>query len=789
MTNREQLKQDFCTLLAAQSQKTPETATPYEQHNALSAALMAQLAPNWSKTRSAAVKKKCAHYLSAEFLVGRMVYNNLLSLGLLDDAQAVFDELGLDLSAFEEIEDMALGNGGLGRLAACFLDSAATHDIPLNGYGIRYRYGLFKQRIVNGAQAETADDWARFGDPWSVRHEDEAVLVELGGLTVRAVPYDMPVIGYGTDTVGTLRLWQAEPVQKFDFALFNAQKYEQEAEARNAAFAISAVLYPNDSTPAGKKLRLRQQYFFSSASVQDILKKYKAAHGSDFSQFAAFNAIQLNDTHPVIAIPELIRILMDDEGLSFTEAFGIAQQTFGYTNHTVMPEALECWSCAMVKDVAPRVYEIIRMINEHFLRTMADKGLRPTSATVKGMRLIAGGTVHMARLAVYATAHVNGVAWLHTELLKTTLLKDWYALYPERFTNKTNGITQRRWLRLCNRELSGEITRLLGSDGWVKNLEELGGLKRFADDTQVLTRFNDIKRVKKQQLADYVRQHDGFTLNPDFIFDIQVKRLHEYKRQLLNAFAILDIYFKLKDGTIQDFTPTAFIFGAKSAPGYDRAKGIIRFICEIARLINSDPAVNTRMQVVFVANYNVSYGEKLFPAADISEQISTAGTEASGTGNMKFMLSGAVTLGTYDGANIEIVQEAGQENNYIFGARVEEIMSIKDSYNPRAMYESDAGIKRVVDTLIDGTFSDGGTGSFKELYTSLLDGASWHKPDHYFLLHDLNAYVEAKLRVNREYNDRLAFAKKCFMNVASAAKFSSDRTIKEYAGEIWGVGK
>ncbi len=768
-------------ILALNFGKDIREATTIELYHAVSKAAMAETGLDFvTKAKEAEGKKAC--YLSAEFLVGRLVYNNLLSLGLLHQFGELMSENQRDMREFEEIEDAALGNGGLGRLAACFLDSGATIGANLNGYGIRYRYGLFKQTIENGFQKEQPDDWTKAGDPWSVRTEEDKVLVHFKNQEVYAVPYDMPVIGYGAAKVNLLRLWQAEAVNEFHFDLFNEQNYDKEAKERNAAAAISAVLYPNDSTKAGKQLRLKQQYFFSSASLQDMVRTYKKKYGSDFSKFSAEYAIQLNDTHPTVAIPELLRILMSEEGLSFARAFKIARETFAYTNHTIMAEALEKWDITLFKSVIPHVYKYVVMLQKALRRELTAKGVAEHDQ--QQYDIISGNLIHMARMAIFASHSTNGVAQIHTEILKKDALKEWYAVYPERFNNKTNGITQRRWLALCNRELSGFITDKIGS-GWVTDLSKLKKLEAFADDKETLQRFDEIKKLKKQQLAEYVMEKEGISLNTESIFDIQIKRLHEYKRQLLNALSILDIYYGLKDGRIKEFYPTTFIFGAKAAPGYYRAKGIIKFINEIAKLVENDPEVKDKLKVVFVQNYNVSYAEKLVPAADVSEQISTAGTEASGTGNMKLMLNGAVTLGTYDGANVEIVAEAGEENNYIFGKRVEEIEALKNNYNARRFYDNEPRIKRVVDTLVDGTLSDDGTGMFEELYHALLDGAHWHQPDHYFLFADFIHYCDTKLRVNRDYQDTLAFRRKCFLNTANAGKFSSDRTIRDYVEEVW----
>lgn len=775
-------KNDICEALELDYGKNIQEASTVELYDAVSKAVMKAVAADWRKP----LKEKRACYFSAEFLVGRLIYNNLLNLGLLDQLAELFNENGIELSIFEDIEDAALGNGGLGRLAACFLDSAATQNLPLDGYGIRYRYGLFKQYFENGFQRETADDWQRFGDPWSIRKESEKVRIDFKNQQVYAVPYDTPIIGYGGKRINTLRLWQSEPIHGFDFQLFNEQKYDRAVLERDEAEAISSVLYPNDDTDKGKRLRLKQQYFFSSASLQDLLRKYQAKHGEDFSAFPEEYAIQLNDTHPVISIAELVRLL-SERGVPFARALKIVRQTFAYTNHTIMAEALEKWDVRLFKSVIPQVYRYVVLIDKALQKELDHRGIRGEDQ--KPYRILDGGMIHMARMAIFATHSTNGVAKIHTEILKNTALNEWYRLYPERFNNKTNGITQRRWLALCNQELSGFITDKIGGS-WVTDLSKLKGLEAFWDDPETLQQFAEIKQLKKQQLADYIEKHEGLRLDPHFLFDIQAKRLHEYKRQLLNAFSILDIYFGLKDGRISNFYPTVFLFGAKAAPGYYRAKGVIKYIHEIAKLVNHDEETKDRLQVLFVANYNVSYAEKLVPAADVSEQISTAGTEASGTGNMKFMLNGAVTLGTYDGANVEIVEQAGKENNYIFGARVEELQQVETVYDPRMVYETYPRIRKVVDTLIDGTFSDGGTGMFQELYDSLLKGASWHKPDHYYLLLDFLPYCDAKLQVNADYRDnRMQFIRKCFVNTANAGKFSSDRTIVEYAKEIWQIGE
>ena len=748
-----------------------QEATPQELHEALGQAVMMAISDDWSHSKKTRMPNRKAYYISAEYLIGRLVYSNLFNLGILDEMKELFAEHGVDLAILEDIEDDALGNGGLGRLAACFLDSAASTDIPLSGYGLRYKFGLFKQSFdADGSQVENADDWTKFGDPWSFRRYNHTVKVKFPDHTVLAVPYDVPVIGYGTENVGTLRLWQCEAEEELDFNAFNNQDYLRALEAKNKAEAITRVLYPNDSTWEGKRLRIKQQYVLSSASLQDMLRTFKIAHGDDLSRFAEFYAVQLNDTHPAMSIPELIRLLMA-EGMGFDDAFNVAQKTFSYTNHTVMGEALEKWPLDLMRSVVPEIVDIICRIDQKL------KWEHPNLFIVKD------NTAHMANLSIYVGSYINGVAEIHTQILKDDCFKDWYYAFPERFQNKTNGITPRRWLGLCNPELTAMLREKVGGD-FLKNLDLIGELKNQIYD-ETIVEFNDIKHLKKEQLCAVIAKHEGVTLNPDFIFDVQVKRLHEYKRQLMNILSIVDIYFRLKEGRLPDFHPTVYLFGAKSAPGYARAKAIIRYINRVAKLINSDPAVADKLKVVFVQNYNCSYAEHIIPAADISEQISPAGTEASGTGNMKLMLNGAVTLGTLDGANVEIAQEAGRENEYIFGHTVDEINAAKPTYHSRGIYDSNADLRRAINTLVDGTVPT--DDAQQELFHSLLDGTDWHQADHYFLLLDYASYLGTKLQANRDYADRIAFGRKCLMNVASAAKFSSDRTIRQYAEEIWHI--
>ena len=756
-----------------------QNATPQELHEALGVAVMMAISDNWSRCRRTRLSNRKAYYISAEYLIGRLVYSNLFNLGILDEMKKLFAQQGVDLAVLEDIEDDALGNGGLGRLAACFLDSAASTNIPLSGYGLRYKFGLFKQRFdEKGNQVENADDWTRYGDPWSYRRYNHTVKIKFPEHTVLAVPYDVPIIGYGTENIGTLRLWQCEAEQELDFNAFNNQDYLRALNAKNMAEDITRVLYPNDSTWDGKRLRIKQQYFLSSASLQDMLRTFKLAHGStkeDLRRFPEFCAVQLNDTHPAMAIPELIRLMML-EGFTFEESFSIAQRTFSYTNHTVMSEALEKWPQDLLASVVPEVEHIICLID---YKLRHDPHLNHDPANF----IINNNIIHMANLSIYVGSYVNGVAEIHSRILREDCFRNWYQAFPERFQNKTNGITPRRWIGLCNPELTNLIREKVGGD-FLKDMNRIGEMKNFLDD-ETVARFNDIKRAKKEQLSVVIARQEGVGLNPNFLFDVQVKRLHEYKRQLMNILSVLDIYYRLKEGRLPDFYPTAYIFGAKSAPGYARAKAIIRFINRVAKMINSDMEVADKMKVVFVQNYNCSYAEHIMPAADISEQISPAGTEASGTGNMKLMLNGAVTLGTLDGANVEIAQEAGMENEYIFGHTVEQLNELRHNYHPRDIYNNNPDLRRALDTMVNGTVET--DTDLHTLYRSLLDEVNGEQPDRYYILADYGSYIEAKLRANRDYADRLAFGRKCLMNVASSAKFSSDRTIAQYAEEIWHI--
>lgn len=769
--------------------KTIETASSFEKYAALSQTIMNQITDSWMATREKTKNMRNEYYFSAEFLVGRALGNNLLNLGILDEVKAVLNDLGIDFEQIEDEEDdAALGNGGLGRLAACFIDSAATEGYPVQGYGVRYSQGIFEQKFIDGFQREEGDDWTKKGDFWSRRREEDAKIVRFSDETVLAVPYDMPIIGYKNGVVNTLRLWQAEPLESgFDFDRFNNFQYDDALRELNRAEDITRVLYPNDIQRAGKLLRFKQQYFFTSASIQDLLARYKVNFPEDttFRSFSALHSIQLNDTHPVIAIPELMRILIDEEELSWDDAYEIATHTFAFTNHTVLQEALEKWSLDIVDEVCPRCLELIKEINQKMISVFRQQGM--PEEQIDTYRIIHDNVVEMAYLAVWCAVAVNGVAKIHTQILQNETLKQWYAAMPEKFSNKTNGVTPRRWLQYANPELSAFITKKLGSDAWHHDLTLLKGLERYADDVETLEELNAIKAEKKRQLVDYIVRTEGITLDPDSIFDVQIKRLHEYKRQLLNILHILYLYNKLKKNPGLDMVPRTFIFGAKAAPGYFRAKAVIKFINEVARMVNADSDTRKKLRVVFVQNYRVSSAEKLFPAADVSEQISTAGKEASGTGNMKFMLNATPTLGTYDGANIEIFADAGEENNFRFGATVEELESIASSYNPREYYHKNPEIKEVVDYLLDQRLSDHGTYMFLDVYNSLVAPQHGERGDEYYLLYDFERYVEAQQRVDAAYRDRLGWAKKCLMNLANSGEFSSDRTVREYVRDIWKV--
>ncbi len=807
--DKSQLKDSILRKLRRQYGKTIEEAHEYEIYYAASRATLDYIVENWYNTKKTYAKKqvKQMYYFSAEFLMGRYLGNNLINLQINDAVKETLEELGVDINKVEDQEmDAGLGNGGLGRLAACFLDSLATLKLPGHGYGLRYKYGMFDQRIENGFQVEYPDDWTKFGDPWSIKRMDRVFEIKFGGQievhrdevgkeyfkrvnteNVNAVAYDIPIIGYGNDTVNTLRLWEARSPEGFDLKLFNDQKYLLASENAVQAEDISRVLYPNDTEKDGKLLRLKQQFFFTSASLQDIVRRYKSLYGNDFSKFHEKVAIQLNDTHPVVSIPELMRILLDYEKLNWGEAWNICKNVFSYTNHTILSEALEKWEISLFQPLLPRIYQIVEEINRRFMEELNEK--YPDDWQKKQeMAIIGNGQIRMAWLAIVGSHTVNGVAALHTEILKNSELKEWYELYPEKFQNKTNGITQRRWLLKSNPELAGLITELIG-DKWITDLYELKKLEQFIEDDNVLNRLTEIKFRNKQKLAEYIKETTGIDVNPHSIFDVQVKRLHEYKRQLLNVLHIMDLYNKLKENPLLDVEPRTFIFGAKAAAGYRRAKGIIKLINAVAERVNNDPDINGKIKVVFLENYRVSLAEKIFPAADVSEQISTASKEASGTGNMKFMLNGAITMGTLDGANVEIVEEAGAENEFIFGLKADEVVRLEGygKYNPMEEYNVVEGLTKVIDQLSDGTYDDNHTGIFRELQASLLYGVDGGRPDVYFVLRDFSSYRNAQTELQKAYKDKRNWAKKMLKNIANAGKFSSDRTIAEYAKDIWNI--
>ena len=787
---------------------TLENATKREIFDAVSKSAMNIITKDWLITKSIYEKEevKQAYYLSAEFLMGRAFSNNLVNLTIYSQVKEVLDELKIDVNIIEDQEeDAGLGNGGLGRLAACFLDSLATLGLPGHGYGIRYKYGMFKQKIVNGFQVEYPDKWLDYKDPWEIERREEAVTIKFGGKIIvekdetgrehfkrvdaeliSAIPFDMPIVGYGNGIVNTLRLWQSESPNGFNLQVFNDQHYNTAVKDIIRAEDISRVLYPNDSGPSGKELRLRQQYFFVSASLQDLIKKFKIKHGTNFNLFPEKVSIQLNDTHPVVAIPELMRILIDWEKLEWDEAWGIVVKTCNYTNHTILSEALEKWPINIFQGLLPRVYQIIEEINRRFMIELRLAFPGDWSKHNK-MSIISNNTIKMAWLAIHGSSKVNGVAALHTEILKNQELKDCYEMYPHKFLNKTNGITQRRWLLKANPALSNIITELIG-DKWITDLSELKKLENYADNIEVLDKFIISKHEDKVKLASYIKEHNQIEIDPNSIYDVQIKRLHEYKRQLLNVLHIIDLYFKVKNNPNLDIVPRTFIFGAKSASGYRRAKNIIKLVNAVGEIVNNDVSINGKIKVVFLENYRVSLAEKIFPAANVSEQISTAGKEASGTGNMKFMINGAPTIGTLDGANVEIIEEAGEENNFIFGLTSKEVQELNDksSYNPLELTKKIEGLERVMTSLIDGTFSSDSS-MFQELYNSLLYGIDGNRPDEYYLLKDFESYREAQKRVDLAYKDKYGWAKKAWLNIANGGKFSSDRTILEYANEIWNI--
>ncbi|MCL2203532.1 MAG: glycogen/starch/alpha-glucan phosphorylase [Defluviitaleaceae bacterium] len=805
--SKEDIKSGVVEMLRTAYRKTVSNASPQQIYNALALTIKEYVSEHWIATHEHFEKAdvKTVYYLSMEFLMGRFMGNAILNLSLRDTVKEALDELGIDINMAEEAEqDPGLGNGGLGRLAACFLDSLSTLGYPAYGCGIRYHFGLFEQHIENGYQVEKPDNWLHFGDPWGVRREEYAKEIQFGGRvnsikdeagefhfvledaqSVMAVPYDYPVIGYDTKMVNTLRLWDAEPVNRFDLQSFNEGQYERSVAEQNLARQLSAVLYPAEEHVAGKELRLRQQYFFISATLQRVLEQFEQRHGKKFEMLSDYVQFQLNDTHPSLAIAELMRLLIDVYYLPWDKAWEITRATCAYTNHTILSEALEKWPVELFSRLLPRIYMIVEEINTRFCTNLREwYGNDPER--IRAMAICADGQVRMAHLAIVGSHSVNGVAAIHTEILKNIELANFYEIYPEKFNNKTNGITPRRWLAKCNPGLSGLITEAIG-DKWVRDLDELQKLKPLAEDAAFEKKFMDVKRENKVLLSNHVQAQYGISVDPDSIFDIQVKRLHEYKRQLLNIFHVIDMYITMKMNPRLDIAPRTFMFAAKAAANYRRAKLIIKLINSVGEMIDNDPAMEGRLKVLFLPNYRVSMAEKLVPAADVSEQISTAGKEASGTGNMKFMLNGAVTIGTLDGANIEMLEEAGPENIFIFGMTAAEVQALRASgtYAPWDLYNMDFNIRNVLTTLINGTLDKNNHDLFRELYDAMLNGYGGAPPDEYFVLQDFASYKEAQEKVNAAYIDTARWARMAIMNTATAGKFSSDRTIRQYADEIW----
>lgn len=789
--------------------KTVDEATKEQMYQAVAYAVKDVIIDEWIATHKEYEKQdvKTLYYLSMEFLMGRALGNSIISFMAQPDVKEVLEELGFDLNAIEDQEpDPALGNGGLGRLAACFLDSLATLGYPAYGCGIRYRYGMFKQKIENGYQVEIPDDWLKNGYPFEIRRAEYATEVKFGGYvkvvrengkeqfvqegyqSVLAVPYDMPIIGYGNNVVNTLRIWDAQAINTFSLDSFDKGDYQKAVEQENLAKTIVEVLYPNDNHYAGKELRLKQQYFFISASVQRAVKKYMENH-DDIHKFYEKNVFQLNDTHPTVAVPELMRILLDDYGLSWDEAWEITTRTCAYTNHTIMSEALEKWPIELFSRLLPRIYQIVEEINRRFQQKISQ--MYPGNQDkVRKMAIVYDGQVRMANLAIVGGFSVNGVARLHTEILKNQELKDFYEMMPEKFNNKTNGITQRRFLLHGNPLLSEWVTKKIGNE-WITNLPHIHRLAVYADDPKCQQEFMDIKYQNKVRLARYIKEHNGIEVDPRSIFDVQVKRLHEYKRQLMNILHVMYLYNQLKDNPNLDMVPRTFIFGAKAAAGYRRAKLTIKLINSVAEVINNDRSIGGKIKVVFIEDYKVSNAEIIFAAADVSEQISTASKEASGTGNMKFMLNGALTLGTMDGANVEIVEEVGAENAFIFGLTSDEVIRYEreGGYDPMEIFNNNYEIRRVLMQLINGYYSPQDPELFRDIYNSLLNTMSSDRADTYFILKDLPSYGEAQKRIDQAYRDESWWAKAAILNVANSGKFTSDRTIFEYVRDIWHLEK
>ncbi len=787
-----------------------EEATQQQIFHAVALATKDAVIDAWLATQEVIKKEdpKIVYYMSMEFLMGRALGNNLINLTFYDSVKEALEELGCDLNLIEDQEpDAALGNGGLGRLAACFLDSLSTLGYVAYGCGIRYHYGMFKQKIKDGYQLEVPDEWLQNGNPFELRRPEYAKIVKFGGYvdievdekgrqhfvqkgyqSVRAVPCDLPIVGYGNNVVNTLRIWDAEPMNSFHLDSFDKGEYQKAVEEENLAKLIVEVLYPNDNHMAGKELRLKQQYFFISASVQTAVEKYKAEH-SDIRKFHEKATFQLNDTHPTVAVAELMRVLIDEEHLNWDEAWEITTKTCAYTNHTIMSEALEKWPIELFSRLLPRVYQIVEEINRRFVMAIERK-YPGDHEKVRKMAIIYDGQVKMAHLAIAAGYSVNGVARLHTEILKNQELKDFYQMMPEKFNNKTNGITQRRFLLHGNPLLANWVTDHIG-DEWITDLSQISKLKIYADDEKSQQEFMNIKYQNKVRLAKYILEHNGVEVDPRSIFDVQVKRLHEYKRQLLNILHVMYLYNQIKDHPEMPFYPRTFIFGAKAAAGYHRAKLTIKLINSVADVVNNDASINGKLKVVFIEDYRVSNAEWIFAAADVSEQISTASKEASGTGNMKFMLNGAITIGTMDGANVEMVEEMGEENAVIFGLSSDEVINYEQNggYNPMEIFNSDQDIRRVLMQLINGYYAPNDPERFRDIYDSLLNTKSSDRADTYFILKDFRAYAQAHQRVEAAYRDEKGWAKKAILNTASCGKFSSDRTIREYVDEIWHLDK
>ena len=790
--------------------KTLEEATDQQIFQAVSYAIKDTVVDQWLTTQKEYDRQdpKMVYYLSMEFLMGRALGNNIINLQAYKAVETALQELGIDINVVEDQEpDAALGNGGLGRLAACFLDSLATLGYAAYGCGIRYRYGMFKQEIRDGYQIEVPDNWLKDGNPFELRRPEYAKEVKFGGYVnvyvdengrsnfrqegyqaVRAIPYDLPVVGYGNGIVNTLRIWDAEPVECFQLDSFDKGDYQRAVEQENLARNIVEVLYPNDNHYAGKELRLKQQYFFISASVQEAVEKYMRKH-KDIRKFHEKVTFQLNDTHPTVAIAELMRILMDEHYLTWDEAWEVTTKTCAYTNHTIMSEALEKWPIELFSRLLPRVYQIVEEINRRFVAQIEQK-YPGNHDKIRKMAIIYDGQVKMAHLAIASGYSVNGVARLHTEILKNQELKDFYEMMPEKFNNKTNGITQRRFLLHANPLLSDWVTAHVGND-WITDLPQIGRLKIYADDAKAQQEFMNIKYQNKVRLAEYILEHNGIEVNPRSIFDVQVKRLHEYKRQLLNILHVMYLYNELKEHPDMEFYPRTFIFGAKAAAGYHNAKLTIKLINSVADVVNNDPAIDGKIKVVFIENYRVSNAEIIFAAADVSEQISTASKEASGTGNMKFMLNGALTIGTMDGANVEIVEEVGEENAFIFGLSSDEVIRFENygGYHPTEIFNNDPDVRKVLMQLIHGTYAPNDPDLFRPLYNSLLNTQSTAKADTYFILKDFKAYAEAQKKVEAAYRNESGWAKSAILNVACSGKFTSDRTIQEYVDEIWKLDK